>query len=82
MKFFLTRADFATHLGEFVLTLEAARDNGVVTLLHCEDGVLLAAAARRLQAEGRTSLRYYAESRPVVAEVAATQQAAALCEST
>jgi len=54
----------------------------VVTLVHCEDGALLAAAVRRLVALGRTSLDNYAESRPVIAEVVATQQAAALCEST
>ena len=50
--------------------------------MHCEDGALLAAAVRRLVALGRTSLDHYAESRPVIAEVVATQQAAALCEST
>jgi dihydropyrimidinase len=82
IKLFMARPDFAAHLDELILSLEAAREAGVVTLIHCEDGALLAAAARRLQAEGRTSLRNYADSRPVIAEVAATQQAAALCEST
>jgi dihydropyrimidinase len=51
-------------------------------MMHCEDSALLAAAARRLEREGRTSLRDYGDSRPVVAEVAATQLAASLCEST
>jgi dihydropyrimidinase len=82
LKIFMMRADFGMHLKEVILTLEAAREAGVVTLLHCEDGPLLAAAVRRLVAEGRNSLRDYAASRPVIAEVAATQQAAALCEST
>jgi dihydropyrimidinase len=81
-KVFMTRADFGAHLGELIRLLEAARDAGIVTMIHCEDGALLAAAVRRLEAEGRTSLRDYGASRPVVAEVAATQQAAALCEST
>lgn len=81
-KIFLTRADFGARLPLVVQQLEAARDAGVVTLLHCEDGALLAAAVRRLEAEGRTSLRDYGDSRPLIAEVAATQQAAALCEST
>jgi len=35
-----------------------------------------------MTAAGRTSLADYGESRPLIAEVAATQQAAALCEST
>jgi dihydropyrimidinase len=81
-KIFLTRADFGARLPLVIQQLEAARQAGVVTLMHCEDGALLAAAVRRLEAEGRTSLRDYGDSRPLIAEVAATQQAAALCEST
>jgi dihydropyrimidinase len=54
----------------------------VITVVHCEDSALLAAAVRRLQAEDRTSFAHYGESRPVIAEVAATQQIAALGEST
>ena len=82
IKVFMVGADFGTYIGAFVQLLEAARDAGVVTLVHCEDGALLAAAVRRLTAEGRTSLANYGESRPVIAEAAATQQATALCEST
>lgn len=82
IKVFMVGADFGTYLGAFVQLLESARDAGVVTLVHCEDGALLAAAVRRLTAAGRTSLENYGESRPVIAEVAATQQATSLCEST
>ena len=81
-KIFMTRRDFGASRGPLIELLEAARDAGVVTLMHCEDGVILAAALERLRAEGRTSLRHYAESRPVIAEVAATQDAVALCELT
>ena len=82
VKVFLTRADFGAHLPQFIAQLEAAERAGVVTLAHCEDGAMLAAAVRRLTAAGRTSLRDYAASRPVIAEVAATAQMAALCEDT
>jgi dihydropyrimidinase len=81
-KIFMTRSDFGARLPLVIQQLDAARAAGVVTLMHCEDGALLAAAVRRLEAAGRTSLTDYGESRPVIAEVAATQQAAALCEST
>ncbi len=81
-KVFLTRQDAGARIADLIVQLEHARAAGVVTLMHCEDGALLAAAARRLETEGRTSLSNYAASRPVVAETAATQQAAALCEST
>lgn len=81
-KVFLTRTDVGARMTELIAQLEAARDAGVVTLMHCEDGALLAAAAQRLERAGRTSLRDYGESRPVVAEVTATQLAASLCETT
>ena len=81
-KIFLTRQDVGARIADLIVHLEHARDAGVVTMMHCEDGALLAAAVRRLEREGRTSLRDYGDSRPVAAEVAATQLAASLCEST
>jgi dihydropyrimidinase len=81
-KIFLTRQDVGARMTDLIAHLERARDAGVVTMMHCEDGALLAATVRRLEKEGRTSLRDYGDSRPVLAEVAATQLAASLCEST
>ncbi len=82
IKFYMMRADFEAQLDMVIKVLEAAGEAGVVTMMHCEDGALLAAAVRRLTAAGQTSLDHYIESRPAIAEIAATQQAAALCEST
>ena len=82
IKFFMVRADFGTQMESVIRCLEAARDAGVVTMIHCEDGAMLAAAVRRLTAAGKTTLDNYIDSRPVIAEVAATQQAAAMCEDT
>lgn len=81
-KIFMSRADFGAHVATVVALLRAARDAGVLVMIHCEDGAILAAEVARLQAEGRTGLEHYGGSRPVVAEVTATQQAAALCELT
>ena len=81
-KVFMTGRDFGTQRPAFIRVLEAAREAGVVTLLHCEDSAILQAALGRLRAEGRTSIEHYAESRPVLAEVAATQDAVVLCELT
>ena len=81
-KVFMTRGDFGEHRTALIGVLEAARDAGVVTLMHCEDGSMLAAVLARLQAEGRTSLAHYAESRPEIAEIAATHDAVSLCELT
>ncbi len=82
IKIFMLWQDFGGRLGEVIELLEGARDAGVVTMIHCEDEALLKATARRMTAEGRTSLRHYAESRPVLVEAVATQHAAALCEAT
>ena len=82
IKFFMPIDDFAAKLPEVIQVLEAAARQGVVAMIHCEDAALLGAAARRLGAEGRTSLASYGESRPVIAELAATNQAIALCEMT
>lgn len=81
-KIFMTHADFGARLGDVIGLMRAARAAGVLVMVHCEDGAILAAEVARLRAEGRTDLSHYAESRPVVAEVAATQQAAVLCELT
>ncbi|MDH3272230.1 MAG: amidohydrolase family protein [Gemmatimonadota bacterium] len=81
-KIFMTRSDFGANRREVIRVLEAARDAGVVTLMHCEDGAILASALERLRAEGRTSLAWYAESRPELAELTATQDATALCAQT
>lgn len=81
-KIFMTRADFGAQMDGVIALLEAAREAGVLVMVHCEDGALLAAAVRRLRAAGTTTLDHYAESRPVIAEVAASQTATALCEFT
>ena len=82
IKFYMVRTDWGANLEMVIKVLEAARAAGVVTMIHCEDGALLAAAVRRLTAAGKTSLEHYPESRPVVAEVTATAQASGLCEDT
>jgi len=81
-KIFMTRGDFGARRREVIDVLEAARDAGVVTLMHCEDSAILNATLTRMRAEGRTSLAFYAESRPELAEIAATQEAVALCALT
>ena len=55
-KIFMPIPDFPAKLAEVVELLEAAARAGVVAMIHCEDAALLAAAARRLEAVGRTSL--------------------------
>jgi dihydropyrimidinase len=82
VKFFMLMKDFGSHMARMLEVMDVARELGLVVLLHCEDEALLKWAAARLRAPGKNSLRYYAESRPILSEVAATQQAVSLCEAT
>ena len=40
-KIFMTRSDYGERRREVIQVLEAARDAGVVTLMHCEDSAIL-----------------------------------------
>ena len=51
-------------------------------MIHCEDDAILARANERLMQEGRGSLRYFPDSRPVLAEVIATRRTVAMAEAT
>jgi dihydropyrimidinase len=73
---------FDARAAAYVEAIALAGRSGLLTMLHCEDEALLAHAVERLLAAGRTSLRDYARSRPVVAEVASTQRAVAIAEAT
>jgi len=73
---------FDARAAAYVRAIDLAGRSGLLTMLHCEDEGLLAQGVDRLVAAGRTSLRDYGESRPVVAEVLATQRAVAIAEAT
>jgi dihydropyrimidinase len=82
IKCFMSTPAFDAHAAGYVRAIRRAGESGLLTMLHCEDQALLHDAVARLVAAGRTSLRHYAESRPVVAEVVATQRAVAIAEAT
>jgi dihydropyrimidinase len=82
VKVFMVRPQFEQALPAFMANLEAARDAGILTMVHCEDATLVSQTSRRLADEGRGSLRFFPQSRPVVAEVVATQRAVAMSEAT
>ena len=82
LKVFMVMQDFDSHSSDYLAALKAAGEMGILTLIHCEDAAIISVTSQALLAEGRGSLRYYAESRPVVAEEVATQRAVAMCEAT
>jgi dihydropyrimidinase len=82
VKVFTIFPNFDPQVRSYVEAIRRAGDSGLITLIHCEDYALIEDATARLVAEGKSSLRYYAESRPVISEVVATQRAVAFCEAT
>ncbi|MCZ6807104.1 MAG: amidohydrolase family protein [Deltaproteobacteria bacterium] len=82
IKVFMPFEGFEARFGSFLTLLREARDEGIVVAMHCEDENLVAWAVDALTARGRTSLDHYPESRPDLAEVAATQRAITMAEAT
>jgi dihydropyrimidinase len=80
LKVFMVTDTFVEKESVYRKIIREAGRLGILTLLHCEDAVILDEAVEKLQDEGYTSLRYYAESRPVEAEVAATIRAVEISE--
>lgn len=60
---------------------EAAR-LGKLVAVHAEDEQLTSALARQAQAEGRTGIRAYLQSRPIEAELSAIRRAISMAEET
>jgi dihydropyrimidinase len=82
IKLFTVFPWFDSQVPGYVEAVRRAGANGMIVLIHCEDYALINDATARLAAAGKTSLRYYAESRPVISEVVATQRAVAFAEAT
>ncbi|MBM4464162.1 MAG: amidohydrolase family protein [Chloroflexi bacterium] len=82
IKVFMVTSNFESQVRSYVEAIRRAGENGLITLIHCEDYALIEDATARLVAAGKSSLRYYAESRPVISEVVATQRAVAFAEAT
>jgi dihydropyrimidinase len=82
IKIFTVFPWFDAQMRSYIEAIRLAGASGLITLIHCEDQALIEDATARLVAAGKTSLRYYPESRPVVSEVIATQRAVALAEAT
>lgn len=82
IKYFMSTSTFDGQTRGYVEATRRAGASDLLTLIHCEDDALMADAAAQLTAAGRASLRYYAESRPVISEAVATRRAVAIAEAT
>ncbi|HYM68470.1 MAG TPA: amidohydrolase family protein [bacterium] len=82
IKFFMSTPTFDRYAPVFLEATARAGEAGLMTMIHCEDYAIIDRATRTLVASGRGSLRHYADSRPIVSEVVATERAVALAAAT
>jgi dihydropyrimidinase len=84
LKIFMVRPAFDQNAIAFTRLIRSAGAAGLMTMLHCEDAAIITTTQERMMAEGRGALRgqNFAESRPVIAEVIATERAVGLSEAT
>ena len=82
IKVFMVSPNFDSQVVNYLEAIRRAGKNQLITLIHCEDHPIIADATVRLVARAQTTLDYYAESRPVISEVVATQRAIAISEVT
>lgn len=82
LKYFTSFGGFTVNPDPYLTAMERAKAFGILTLIHCEDSVILQRSLDRLVESNRTDIKHYPESRPREAEIAATARAAAFAENT
>jgi dihydropyrimidinase len=82
IKFFMSFAGFDGQVEGYLEAVRRAGSASLITLIHCEDYAMIQNATAQLMAAGKSSLRYYPESRPIISEVVATRRAVAFAEAT
>jgi dihydropyrimidinase len=82
MKLFMSLPSFEAWAGDYALLMSATGAAGGITLIHCEDLATIECCTAILTKHARSSCRHYAESRPVEAELVATERAIAMCRAT
>ncbi len=82
VKMFLSFRRFDRHVPEYLQAMRKVAAAGGVMLVHCEDAAIIDCCCNLLREAGTTDARYYPESRPLQAEVVATQRAVGFAETT
>ncbi len=81
LKYFMSFAGFAENPTPYLEATDLAAANGMLTMIHCEDSVIIDRSLERLVERGEVDFTFYPQSRPVEAEVAATARAVAFAEN-
>ena len=67
---------------DHIKAFEVAGQSGILTMIHCEDADIIHFCEQRLLAEGKSDIRYYADSRPTYSEASAVARAVAAARAT
>jgi len=81
LKVFMSIGDFDARANDFLQAMSAAGENGVLTLIHCEDACVISHLTHKLLASGHGDLTNYAASRPIYSEAVAVARAIAFSEA-
>lgn len=82
VKIFLSFRRFDRNVPDYLRAMRAVAAAGGVVLMHCEDAAIIDCCCTLLREAGNTDARFYPESRPLQAEVVATQRAVGFAETT
>ncbi len=82
IKFFLSFPGFDRHVPEFLQAMRMVKQAGGIALIHCEDAAIIDCCCTLLREAGTLTPDYYAEARPLQAEVVSTYRAVGFCETT
>jgi dihydropyrimidinase len=80
IKIFMVTEDFDKNFEDYKQAMKLAGENNMLTMIHCEDYQLIEDTCKKMIEEGKSSLIYYADSRPIESEVIATQKAVDICK--
>jgi dihydropyrimidinase len=81
IKIFMVLGNFDNRARDYLEVMRTAGEQGMLTLVHCEDGCIIGHITERLVAQGRTSAEWYGASRPVFSEEVAAVRAIGFAEA-
>jgi dihydropyrimidinase len=81
LKLYMVEAGFDKNAADYLTAMELAGQNGILTLVHCEDDCVISHVVRKLVDAGNGDLSHYEESRPIVSERIAVARAIAYAQA-
>jgi dihydropyrimidinase len=81
IKVFMVLGNFDNRARDYLEVMRSAGEQGMLTLVHCEDGCIIGHITERLVNAGHTGPEWYGASRPVFSEEVAAVRAIGFAEA-